>query len=180
MTRDRLISVAVCALVPALIVAGPTARAQAQDGPTAREAVERARALERSGHPGDAWSYLEHLVTVDDGPLAGEAEVLLEAARLADSSEQARALALRAIEGTRSARILYAARILRGDSYFAQAMYQTASREYEEASRHAPGRGPGAAELKRARSILASGDTEAAIVAYENIVGGSAAADDTR
>jgi TolA-binding protein len=158
------------ALAAVVFAVGHPAVVSAQDGPTPEEAVERARALERGGHAVDALSYLEDLVAEDGGPLAEEPEVLLEAARLANTAEQVRALARRALESTRTARILYAAHVLMGDSYFAQAMYQSASIEYEQASRHSPGRGPGEAELKRARSVLASGDAEEAVAAFRDIV----------
>ena len=55
----------------------------------------------------------------DDGPLAREAEVLLEAARLAATAEQSRDYAARAIGRTRNSGLLYAAHILRADALFA-------------------------------------------------------------
>jgi TolA-binding protein len=145
-----------------------------------REALEKAGALARDGHHDEARAYLADLVSDEGGPLAREAEVLLEAARLSTEVEEVRSLAGRAAGASRDARMLHAAHMLLGDSYFAEGLYVTAAGEYELAARHAPGRGPGSADLKRARSVLASGDAEAAIEAYEDIIDASAATDDTR
>ena len=120
--------------------------------PAPEEAVEKARALVRQGHQSDAEAYLAELVREEDGPHAGNAIVLLEAARLATSSEDCRIYAARAIDRTRSDAVLEAAHMLRGDSYFAESLYISASQEYEEAARRSSERGPGLADLKRARS----------------------------
>jgi tetratricopeptide (TPR) repeat protein len=154
--------------------------AGADDAPDASEAIEQARALARDGYTEHAEAYLLDLVATDGGPLADEPEVLLEAARLASDVTVARSLAFRAIEHTRSSRIVHAARLLRGDSYFAEGLYLTAAVEYEEAAKHAPGRGAAAADLKLARSILASGDPESAVETYEDIVAGSSPDDGLR
>jgi tetratricopeptide (TPR) repeat protein len=167
-------------LLLVLTILALASAAGADDVPTAQDAIERARALERAGHADDAEAYLAGLVEQETGPLAGEADVLLEAARVSDSPEDVRALAGRAIERTRNARILHEAHILRGDSYYAQRLYLTASSEYESAARYAQGRGPGTADLKRARSILASGDAEAAVAAYEDLVGRCSREDEAR
>ena len=149
-----------------LCLAGP---AWCDDVPTPEEAVEKARALVRQGHVTDAEAYLANLVSEDGGSHAGNAIVLLEAARLASSAEESRAYAARAIERTRSDALLEEAHMLRGDSYFAENLYISASHEYKEATGHSSKRGPGLADLKRARSILAAGDAGAAVEAYRAI-----------
>lgn len=156
-----LTAIAVSVAVPVL----------SDDAPTAEQAIERARALERSGLSAEAAAYLDGLVGAEDAPLSGEAQVLLEAARLAPSVETTRAYAARAIERTRDSRILESAHMMIGDSLFAEKLYLAAAREYEEAARHSPGRGPGAADLRHARCLLASGDAVAAMEAYTEIVG---------
>jgi tetratricopeptide (TPR) repeat protein len=95
--------------------------------------------------------------------------VLLEAARLATEPETSRTYAARVIDRTRSDELLEAAYMLRGDSFFAEGRYVSASAEYANAARHSRGRGPGIADLKRARSILASGDAGEAVEAYREI-----------
>jgi hypothetical protein len=137
--------------------------------PTPEEAVAKARALVRQGHQTDAEAYLEDLVGEEDGAHAGNATVLLEAARLSTSAEVCRIYAARAIKKTRSDAPLEAAHMLRGDSYFAESLYISASREYEEAASHSSKQGPGLADLKRARSILAAGDAGAAVEVYRAI-----------
>ena len=139
------------------------------DVPAPEEAVEKARALVRQGHQSDAEAYLAELVTEEDGPHAGNAVVLLEAARLSTSSEDCRTYAARAIDSTRNDALQEAAHMLRGDSYFAESLYVSASQEYEQAARRSSERGPGLADLKRARSILAAGDAGAAVEAYRTI-----------
>lgn len=163
---EAVARVALTAAVLTLCLAAP---AWCDDIPTPEEAVEKARALVRQGQQSDAEVYLSELVSEEDGPHAGNAIVLMEAARLADSAELVRAYAARAIERTRRDAILEAAHMLRGDSYFAENLYITASQEYEAAARHSSRRGPGPAELKRARSILAAGDAGAAVEAYRAI-----------
>lgn len=140
----------------------------ASDETSPEEAIAKARALEEQGFHAEAEVYLAGLVG-EDGPLARDASVLLEAARLARDVEACRELADRAIERTRSSSIIFSARLLRGDSYFAEGLYLAAAREYEIAGEHSPGRGPGEAELKRARSLLAAGDARAATRAYREI-----------
>jgi TolA-binding protein len=156
------------------------ATAVADDVPNAREAIEKARALERDGHAEDAETYLADLVAEENGPLADEAEVLLEAARMAGGADEARALAARSIAHTRSSDIVYAARMLRGDSYFVQGLYLTAAAEYEDAAGHAPGRRRGTADLMHATSVLASGDVESAVAAHEEMLGRLTLDDETR
>jgi len=95
--------------------------------------------------------------------------VLLEAARLATEPETSRAYAARLIDRTRSDELLEAAYMLRGDSFFAEGRYVSAGVEYANAARYSRGRGPGVADLKRARSILASGDAGEALDAYTDI-----------
>ena len=159
----------VVAAVAAALVLLVTAGAFGDDEPTAEEAVERARALVRQGQQADAEEYLATLVREEGGPHARDPEVLLEAARLSTSGAACRAYAQRAIENTRDSSVIEAARMLMGDSYFAESLYLSASIEYEHAARHASQRGPGEADLKRARSILASGDAGAAAEAYREI-----------
>lgn len=168
--------VALLAVAFALIASS----AQSDDAVSAREALEKAGALGRDGHWEEARAYLADLVAEDGGPLAQEAEVLLEAARLAAAAEEVRALAVRAVDSTRSAPLLHAAHLLLGDSYFAEGLYLTAAGQYELAARYAPARDPETADLKRARSLLASGDTEAAIEAYESMIESSDATDAER
>ena len=158
--------VALTAAVLTLCLAAP---AWSDDIPTPEEAVEKARALVRQGQQPDAEAYLAELVSEENGPHAGNAIVLMEAARLAGSTELVRAYAARAIGRTRRDAILEAAHMLRGDSYFAENRYVAASQEYEAATRHSSQRGPGPADLKRARSILAAGDAGAAVEAYRAI-----------
>ncbi len=163
---EAVARVALTAAVLALCLAAP---AWCDDIPTPEEAVEKARALVRQGQQSDAEVYLAELVSEEDGPHAGNAIVLMEAARLAGSTELVRAYAARAIERTRRDAILEAAHMLLGDSYFAENLYITASQEYEAAAGHSSQRGPGTADLKRARSILAAGDAGAAVEAYRAI-----------
>ncbi|MFH1689493.1 MAG: tetratricopeptide repeat protein [Candidatus Eisenbacteria bacterium] len=158
-------------VVAAAVVICIAPPAWSDDVATAGEAVEKARALARQGHQSDAEAYLAELVREEGGPLAGDATVLLEAARLSSSAEDSRTYAARAIERTRSSALLEAAHTLIGDSYFAESLYVSASHEYEQAARHSSDRGSGPADLKRARSILASGDAGAAVEAYRAIVG---------
>ena len=151
------------------VVACVAAPALGDDAPTAEAAIEQARALVGQGHQEDAEAYLADLVREGEGPHEGSATVLLEAARLSTSVEDCKAYAARAIEKTRNSAVLEAAHMLLGDSYFAENLYLSASLEYEKAARHSSGRGPGAADLKRARSILASGDAGAAVETYREI-----------
>ena len=137
--------------------------------PTPEEAVAKARALVGQGRQTDAETYLKDLVAEENGAHAENATVLLEAARLSTSAETSRAYAARAIERTRNDALLEAAHMLRGDSYFAESFYISASREYEKAATHSSSRGPGLADLRRARSILAGGDAGAAVEAYRAI-----------
>lgn len=145
--------------------------APADDVPTPAQAIESARALERSGLPGEAVTYLAGLVDGEEAPLAENAEVLLEAARMATSVEEARGYARRAVGQTRSSHTLTAAHMLIGDSLFAERLYLAAAREYEEAARHSPERGPGEADLRRAQCLLASGDPLAAEEAFADVAG---------
>jgi len=168
--RRRIVTVAARATLTAtaltLCLAAP---AWCDDVPTPEEACEKARALVRQGHVADAEAYLENLLAEEDGAHAANAIVLLEAARLSTSAEVCRIYAARAIKRARSDALLEAAHMLRGDSYFAESLYISASHEYEEAARHSARRGPGLADLKRARSILAAGDAGAAVEAYRAI-----------
>ncbi len=168
--RRRIVTVAARATLTAtaltLCLAAP---AWCDDVPTPEEACEKARALVRQGHVTDAEAYLADLVAEEDGAHAASAIVLLEAARLSTSAEACRIYAARAIKRTRNDALLEAAHMLRGDSYFAESLYISASHEYEEAARHSAKRGPGLADLKRARSILAAGDAGAAVEAYRAI-----------
>lgn len=150
----------VCLAVPAL----------GDDVPTPEEAIEKARALVRQDNQSDAEVYLAELVREEEGPLADNPAVLLEAARLTSSVDVCRVYAARAIERTRNSAMLESAHTLIGDSYFAEGLYLTASQEYTLAARHGSVRGAGPADLKRARSILASGDAGAAVDAYRAIV----------
>ncbi len=153
--------------------------AWSDDVPTAREAVEKARTLVRQGHQSDAEEYLAELLRENGGALAGDADVLLEAAKLSSSAAVSRRYAERAIERTRNSAVLESAHMLVADSYFAESLYVSASREYEEAARYSSERGSGPADLKRARSILASGDAGAAVEAYRAIVGSGATPGET-
>ncbi len=168
--RRRIVTLAARATLTAtaltLCLAAP---AWCDDVPTPEEACEKARALVRQGHVTDAEAYLADLVAEENGAHAANAMVLLEAARLSTSAEVCRMYAARAIERTRNDALLEAAHMLRGDSYFAESLYISASHEYEEAARHSAKRGPGLADLKRARSILAAGDAGAAVEAYRAI-----------
>ncbi|MCK4409698.1 MAG: hypothetical protein KAW67_06405, partial [Candidatus Eisenbacteria sp.] len=167
--REPSAAVARAALTAAAFTLCLAAPAWCGDIPTPGEAVEKARALVRQGQQSDAEAYLAELVSEEDGRHAGNALVLLEAARLFDSAEESRAYAARAIERARGDALLEAAHMLRGDSYFAENLYISASQEYEAAAKHSSKRGPGLADLKRARSILASGDAGAAVDAYRAI-----------
>lgn len=168
--RRRTAAVARVALVAAVFTHCLAAPAWCDDIPTPEEAVEKARALVRQGQQSDAEAYLTELVSEENGPHAGNALVLLEAARLADSAEACRAYAARVIERARSDALLEAAHMLRGDSYFAENRYVSATQEYEAAAKRSSRRGPGLADLKRARSILAAGDAGAAVEAYRAII----------
>jgi tetratricopeptide (TPR) repeat protein len=161
-TVTALFLTATLALAPA---------APADDTPTPAQAIESARVLERSGLPGEAAIYLGELVNGEGAPLSESAEVLMEAARLTPSVEEARDYARRAIEHTRDSRLVTAAHMLIGDSLFAEKLYLAAAREYEEAARHSPGRGPSEADLRRAQCLLASGDALAAEEAFRDIAG---------
>ena len=152
-----------------LLALGTAGAALGDSAPTAREALEKARALERAGHAEEAVEYLSGLVDGEDAPLRDEAEVLLEAARLSRSPEKSRAYAARAIEHTRSSAVVEAARLLRGDSFFAEGLYLSAATEYGEAAKHSRERGTSVGDLKRAASLLAAGDAGAAADAYRRI-----------
>jgi len=168
--RRRIVTLATRATLTAtaltLCLAAP---AWCDDVPTPEEACEKARALVRQGHDTDAEAYLADLVEEENGAHAENAMVLLEAARLSGSAEVCRDYAARAIERTRNDALLEAAHMLRGDSYFAESLYVSASHEYEEAAEHSSERGPGPADLKVARSIMAAGDAGAAVEAYRAI-----------
>ena len=168
--RRRIATLAARAALAAtaltLCIAAP---AWCDDVPTPEEACEKARALVRQGHDTDAEAYLADLVGEENGAHASNALVLLEAARLSGSAEVCRMYAARAIERTRNGALLEAAHMLRGDSYFAEGLYISASHEYADAAKHSSKRGPGLADLKRARSILAAGDAGAAVEAYRAI-----------
>lgn len=169
---DRALTAAVAAAA-FLLALGAFAPALCDDTPSPQEAIEKARSLEKSGYRAEARLYLEELVA-EDGPLAREAEVLLEAARLAETGEESRAYAARVIDRTRNARLLYAAHVLRGDSLFAEGLYLGAAQEFEKAARYSPDGEEGEAELRHARSLLASGDTAAAIEAFRGVAEGGA------
>jgi tetratricopeptide (TPR) repeat protein len=139
------------------------------DIPTPEEAIEKARALVRQDQQSDAEAYLAELLNEEDGPHSESAVLLVGAARLVGSTELVRAYAARAIERTRSDALLEAAHMLRADSYFAENLYVSASQEYEAAAKYSSQRGPGLADLKRARSILAAGDAGAAVEAFRAI-----------
>jgi tetratricopeptide (TPR) repeat protein len=156
-------------VLAALLVLLLSVAAWGEDTPTAEEAVEKARALVAQGHQSDAEEYLAELLDEKNGPLAESATLLVEAARLATTMEDCRTYANRAIRRTRNSDLLEAAHMLLGDSYYAESLYVSASAEYEKAARHSSGRGPGVADLKRARSILASGDAGAAVEAFREM-----------
>jgi tetratricopeptide (TPR) repeat protein len=156
-------------ILAALLVLLLSAPAWCDDVPTAAEVAEKARALVAQGRQTAAEEYLAGFLDEENGPLADNAMLLVEAARLATTAEDCRAYAGRAIERTRSSDLLEAAHMLMGDSYYAENHYLSASAEYEKAARHSSGRGPGVADLKRARSILASGDAGAAVEAFREI-----------
>ncbi len=165
--RRRIATVAtLTATALTLCLAAP---AWCGDVPTPEEACEKARALVRQGHDIDAEAYLADLVGEENGAHAENAVVLLEAARLSRSAEVCRIYAARAIERTRNDALLEAAHMLMGDSYFAESLYISASHEYGEAAKHSSTRGPGLADLKGARSILAAGDAGAAVEVYRAI-----------
>jgi len=157
------------ALAVAALVLLASTPAASDDVPTPNEAIEKARALERQGLVADAEDYLAGLVDENGGPLARDATVLLEAARIATAPEKCRAYASRAIERSRSDQVLETAHMLRGDSFFAEGRYTSAGHEYLAAARHSNARGPGIADLKRARSSLASGDAGQAAELYREI-----------
>jgi hypothetical protein len=168
--RRRIVTLAAHATLAATaLTLCLAARAWCDDVPTPAEACEKARALVRQGHDTDAETYLTDLVEQENGAHAENAMVLLEAARLSSSAEFCREYAARAIERTRNDALLEAAHMLRGDSYFAESLYLSASHEYNEAAKHSSKRGPGPADLKSARSILAAGDAGAAVEAYRAI-----------
>ena len=79
--RRRTAAVARATLSAAAFTLCLTAPAWCADTPTPEEAVEKARALVRQGQQSDAEAYLADLVSEEDGPHAGNALVLLEAAR---------------------------------------------------------------------------------------------------
>jgi TolA-binding protein len=153
----------------ALLVLLLSAPAWSDEAPTAEQAVEKARALVAQGRQTAAEEYLAGFLDEETGALAEDATLLVEAARLATTAEDCRAYAARAIERTRNSALLEAAHMLLGDSYYAESLYLSASVEYEKAARHSAERGPGVADLKRARSILASGDAGAAVEAFREI-----------
>jgi len=168
--RRRIVTLTARATLTAtaltLCLAAP---AWCDDVPTPEEACEKARALVRQGHDTDAQAYLADLVGEENGAHAANAMVLLEAARLSSSAEVCRMYAARAIDRTRNDALLEAAHMLRGDSYFVESLYLSASHEYAKAAKHSSKRGPGLADLKGARSILAAGDAGAAVEAYRAI-----------
>lgn len=169
--RTHLSALGVAAAAIAAVLLPASQPAWSDDVPTAAEAVEKARALEQQGQLAAAEEYLTELASDEDAPLGRNAEVLLEIARLSADAETSRDFAARVIARTRDDELLESAHMLRGDSFFAEARYASAQHEYEAAARHSPTRGPGTADLKRARSILASGDARAAADAYREIAG---------
>ncbi len=155
------------ALAAAFIAVAALA-ASAQDDPSPREAVEKARALEGHGFVEEARHYLEELVG-GDAPAGRDPEVVLELARLTPSADEAIELVDGVIHRARDARALAAAHALRGDFLYAQGRYLEASAEYEKAARLAEGAEEDRALLMRARSLLAAGDASAAADAFREL-----------
>ncbi len=153
------------ALGAAFLIALATAPSVADDPPTSAQAIERARALKEDGFVEEAETYLRELVDTERS-LARDAEVLLELARLTGDPDEAAALASRAIERTRDARIIVAAHTLRGDVLYASGIYMAAAGEYGAAARHGSTPGARKAALWQAASLLAAGDATTAIEEY--------------
>ncbi|MBD3367872.1 MAG: tetratricopeptide repeat protein [Candidatus Eisenbacteria bacterium] len=159
--RTCVTGLVAAALVAALVVSSPAE-------PTAREAVARARALERSGRPDEARTYLSELTASDDR-LAEEASVLLELARLTADVDTLTTLLDAALDAARRPEEIAAAHMMRGDLLFARGRYTAAAEEYARADRSAPAFRPGAAEFRRAESLLAARDGSAALDAFTTI-----------
>jgi tetratricopeptide (TPR) repeat protein len=159
---------ALAALGAALLIALAAAPSVADDPPTSAQAIERARALEEDGFVEEAEIYLRELVDTERS-LARDAEVLIELARLTGDPDEAAALASRAIERTRDARIIVAAHALRGDVLYASGLYVAAAEEYGAAARHGSTPGAREAALGRAASLLAAGDATTAIEEYGEV-----------
>ncbi len=164
---QRCQTAAVVAIAVAVVVSA-TGSAICDDTPSAAEAIQKARALERQGHPEEAEFYLRDLIEAEE-QLARDATVLLELARLTDASEEALALIDRAITRTRDSRLICRARSLKGDYLYAQGQYVPASREYQEAAGHGSGPEVEVALLKRGQSLLAAGDASAATEAFREL-----------
>jgi TolA-binding protein len=166
-TRGRLSAAALAAAAVLCFGAGATA----QETTTATEAVERARALERQGLLDEAALYLHELV-LGVGPLSEEPEVLIELARLTPDVDAAMQYLDAAMEKTRDARLLAGAHRMRGDFLFMQGRYEDAVLEYGRGAEHAGGPAAHALMLRRAASLLASGDASRAADAYLALVEG--------
>ena len=153
-------------LAVTLLLAPAVVSRCSDESPTPAEAIEKARALEKSGLPDEAFLYLSPLIEPESGDLARNAEVILEAARLAPSVPTTQELAARAIERTRNSSIIHAAHMMLGESLYAQRLYGAAASHFFEAARHSDRRGPGAADLRYADCLLASGDAVSAVEAF--------------
>jgi tetratricopeptide (TPR) repeat protein len=175
MSADTRALMMALAVVAALVVSVPSLSAS----PEARDAVERARALEESGRHREARAYLSGLVASDER-LAEEAAVLLELARLTTDADTLTVLLDAAVEAARRPEEIATAHMMRGDLLYARGRYTAAAEEYGRARRAAPAFRPGSAALKRAESLLGAGDGSAALAAFEELVNASGTTEETR
>ncbi|MBD3349792.1 MAG: tetratricopeptide repeat protein [Candidatus Eisenbacteria bacterium] len=142
--------------------------AGADDGPAEpEEAIERARTLEREGHPDDAFAYLQDLVHGDEG-LARDARVLLELSRLAPSADASVEFLQGAADLARDDEIAARARAQLGDYMYARGSYMEAAEQYRAAAERSEGAATSAL-LNRAASLLAAGDATAAAEVYREL-----------
>ncbi len=152
----------------ALLYVCGSGAALADDSTTPSEAIEKARALERQGFLDEAALYLRDLV-IEPGPLAEDANVLLEVARLTPDADVAIEYVELALARSRDARVLARAHGTRGDFLFMQGRYAEAALEYERGARHGARPVADALELRRAASLLASEDASRAVDTYREL-----------
>ncbi len=145
----------------------------------ADEAIEKARALETSGNADEAFVYLSELVDQDER-LAGDASVLIELSRLTPSTEESVELLERAVDRARDGEQASRAQQLLGDYLYARGSYLEAAERFASAADRGSGAGRDEALLKRAASLLAAGDADAAADAYGELAGRRDTSEDTR
>jgi tetratricopeptide (TPR) repeat protein len=168
-------AVAFAAAVLMAVVAGP---ADGDEVLTSAQAIERARALEGGGLLEEAALYLRGLI-LESRSIARDAPVLLELARLTNDLDEAADLANRATTRTRDPQLLLAAHVFLGDLLYARGLYLSAALEYGRAGTDKSISGADEALLKRAASLLAAGDAQAALDAYRDLAAEGATGETT-